>query len=135
MKTLRESIESFIVEASKPVQEFESALGLKFPTKAKVVDGVLSFEMNEKQYTDTWKGWRGNVLYSVYSKSKGNITAKTVKDESELTWNFNTDSPKGKEKWIKTYTLNAPNGDIYEMVELQVRSGSKDTYYISIKKM
>ena len=41
MKTLKESIESFIVEASKPVQEFESALGLKFPAKDKVIDGVL----------------------------------------------------------------------------------------------
>lgn len=131
MKTLTQ----YITEASKPVKEFEAALGLTFPSKAKVKDGVLTFDMDEKKYT-SWNGWYSNVFLNVYNKQAGNITSKTVKDESELKWDFGADTPKGNEKWITSYTLTASNGDIYEMIETQVRNHKtgKDTYYIAIKK-
>lgn len=131
MKTLTQ----YITEASKPVKEFETALGLTFPSKAKVKDGILTFDMDEKKYK-SWNGWHSNVFLNAYNRQAGNITAKTVKDESELNWDFGADAPKGNEKWITSYTLTTSNGDTYEMIETQVRNHKtgKDTYYIAIKK-
>lgn len=128
------SISTMLTEASKPVKEFEAALGLKFPSKAKVKDGMLTFDMDEKKYK-SWNGWYSNVFLNVYNRQAGNVTAKTVKDESELKWDFGADSPKGNEKWITSYTLNTANGD-YTMIETQFRNHKtgKDTYYIAIKK-
>lgn len=130
MKTLTQ----YITEASKAVKEFEAVLGLTFPSKAKVKDGVLTFDMDEKKYK-SWGGWYGNVFLNVYNNQAGNITVKTVKDESELKWDFGADAPKGNEKWITSYTLNTASGD-YIMIETQVRNHKtgKDTYYIAIKK-
>lgn len=130
MKTLTQ----YITEASKPVKEFEAALGLTFPSKAKVKDGILTFDMDEKKYK-SWNGWYSNVFLNVYNRQAGNLIAKTVKDESELKWDFGADAPKGNEKWITSYTLNTTAGD-YMMIETQVRNHKtgKDTYYIAIKK-
>jgi len=130
MKTLTQ----YITEASKPVKDFEATLGLTFPSKAKVKDNVLTFDMDEKKYK-SWNGWYSNVFLNVYNNQAGNLTAKTVKDESELNWDFGADAPKGNEKWITTYTLNTAAGD-YVMIETQVRNHKtgKDTYYIAIKK-
>lgn len=132
MKTLTQ----YITEASKPVKEFEAALGLKFPSKAKVKDSILTFDMDEKKYA-SWNGWHSNVFLNVYNRQAGNLTdVKTVKDESELKWDFGADTPKGNEKWITSYTLNTANGN-YVMIETQVRNHKtgKDTYYIAIKKV
>lgn len=129
------SLTQYITEASKPVKEFEEALGLTFPSKAKVKDGILTFDMDEKKYK-SWNGWYSNVFLNVYNRQAGNITANTVKDESELKWDFGADTPKGNEKWITSYTLNTANGN-YVMIETQVRNHKtgKDTYYIAIKKV
>lgn len=129
-------LKDYICESSKVVKEFENMLNLKFPSKTKVKDGVLTFDMDEKKYK-SWGGWYDNVFLNVYNKQSGNITSKTIKDESELTWDFGIDSPKGNEKWITSYTLTTPNGDIYEMIETQVRNhkSGKDTFYIAIKKL
>lgn len=132
MKTLTQ----YITEASKPVKEFEAALGLTFPSKAKVKDGILTFDMTYKKYHD-WNGWYGDVFLNVYNNQSKNLVAKTVKDDSELKWDFGADAPKGNEKWITSYTLTTSNGDTYEMIETQVRdhrAGGKDHIYIAIKK-
>lgn len=133
MKTLTQ----YITEASTPVKEFETALGLKFPSKAKVKDGILTFDMTFKKYYD-WDGWYATVFLNVYNKQSKNLVTKTVKDESELEWDFGADAPKGNEKWISIYTLKTPNSGTYEMIEIQVcnhRTGGKDHIYIAIKKV
>ena len=92
MKTLIQyirdlSISTMLTEASKPVKEFEAALGLTFPSKAKVKDGVLTFDMDEKKYK-SWNGWYSNVFLNAYNNQAGNLTAKTVKDEKDLLKKF-----------------------------------------------
>lgn len=132
MKNLQE----YITEASKPVKEFEDALELKFPPKSKVVDGVLSFDMDKKKYKTSWNGWFLDVFVEVYNTQVGNVVSKSIKNDSEVDWDFNRDAPKTDDKWITMYTLTTPSGEIYEMVETQVRSHKtgKDHIYISIKK-
>lgn len=132
MKNLRE----YITEASKPVKEFEDILGVKFPSKAKVMDGVLSFDMDKKKYKTTWNGWFIDEFCKVYNKQAQNVTSKSIKNDSEVDWDFNRDAPSSDDKWITMYTLTTQSGETYEMAETQVRSHKtgKDHIYISIKK-
>lgn len=132
MKNLRE----YITEASKPVKEFEDILGLKFPSKSKVMDGVLSFDMDKKKYKTTWNGWFIDEFVKVYNKQAQNVTSKSIKNDSEVDWDFNRDAPSSDDKWITMYTLTTQSGETYEMAEIQVRSHKtgKDHIYISIKK-
>lgn len=130
------SFTDFILEASKPIKEFEDELKIKFPSKTKVEDGVLSFELQEKKYIDYSSGWFYKVFLKKYNNSNNNYQSETIKDESDLSWDFGNDSPNGDEKWIRIYTITSDSGQIYKMIETQVRTYGKkhDVYYVSIKK-
>ena len=127
MKTLTQ----YIFEAAKPVKEFEAILGMKLPSKAKVDNGVLTFDMPDKK----WKGLDG-WWYEFNKLHKNDLKhIKSLKDESALHYIHNGDTFKGKEKWIDEYEFVSGN-DIYTIIVLQVRDMKfgKDHMYITIKK-
>ena len=127
MKTLIQ----YITEASKPVKEFEAILGMKLPPKAKVNNGVLTFDMPDKK----WKGLDG-WWYEFKVLHKNDLKhIQSLKDESALKYDYNGDTFKGKEKWIDEYQYTVGN-DIYNITIMQVRDmkSGKDHMYITIKK-
>lgn len=136
MKTLTEyirdiNISTILTEASKPVKEFEEILGMKLPSKAKVNDGVLTFDMPDKKWKNL-DGW----WYKFNVSHKDDIKfIQSVKDESELHYSYNGDTFRGKEKWISEYEFVSGN-DIYNIIVMQVRDmkSGKDHMYITIKK-
>lgn len=134
------SLSQYICEASKPIKEIEVDLGVKFPSSAKFVNEMICFDLPENKYNNIYsaKGGWFNTLTKKYNKSSNNFECvESVKDESDLSWNFSTDTPNGDEKWIRKYKIVADSGNNYEMIETQVRIYGKkqDQYYVSIRKV
>lgn len=134
------SLSQYIFEASKQVKEIESELGVKFPSTAKFSNDIICFDLPENKYNNIYssKGGWFNILTKKYNKSSENFECvESVKDESDMSWNFASDVPSGDEKWIRKYKIIADNGSVYEMIETQVRIYGKkqDQYYVSIKKV
>lgn len=90
MKTLTQ----YITEASKPVKEFETALGLSFPSKAKVQEGIL-----------------GDIDDTLYDGDKYVKRYETFGFKYKLRYIFTTSSVN--HDWIDTYKLQKLTKDMY----------------------